>query len=107
VCHWKHVEQLRNIGIINSTRRSHLVGYFYTIYIRIHYGQNVEFERVSQGEDVFSLFFARWLLNELPYFKKLYFLPTNCVDVFYVDLEGKETGIISPIQNCSAPPKDT
>jgi len=32
VCRSKHVEQLRNIGIINSTTRSHLVGYFYTIY---------------------------------------------------------------------------
>jgi hypothetical protein len=31
VCRSKHVEQLRNIGIINSTTRSHLVGYFYTI----------------------------------------------------------------------------
>jgi hypothetical protein len=27
-----HVEQLRSIGIINSTTWSHLVGYFYTIY---------------------------------------------------------------------------
>jgi hypothetical protein len=33
VCRSKHVEQLRNIGIINSTTRSHLVGYFYRIYI--------------------------------------------------------------------------
>jgi hypothetical protein len=29
VCRSKHVEQLRNTGIINSTTRSHLVGYFY------------------------------------------------------------------------------
>jgi len=27
----KHVEQLRNIGIINFTTRSHIVGYFYKI----------------------------------------------------------------------------
>ena len=32
VCRSKHVEQLRNIGIINSTTRSHLFGHFYTIY---------------------------------------------------------------------------
>jgi hypothetical protein len=32
VCRSKHVKQLRNIGIINSTTRSHLVGYFYTIH---------------------------------------------------------------------------
>jgi hypothetical protein len=31
VCRSKHVEQLRNIGIINSTTRLHLVDYFYTI----------------------------------------------------------------------------
>jgi len=31
VCRSKHVEQLRNTGIINSTTRSHLVGYFYKI----------------------------------------------------------------------------
>jgi hypothetical protein len=33
VCRSKHVEQLRNAGIISSTTRSHLVGYFYTILI--------------------------------------------------------------------------
>jgi hypothetical protein len=31
VCHPKHVEQLRNTVIINSTTRLHLVGYFYEI----------------------------------------------------------------------------
>jgi hypothetical protein len=31
VCRPKPVEQLRNIGIINSTTRLHLVGYFYEI----------------------------------------------------------------------------
>ena len=33
MCRSKHVKQLINIGIINSTTRSHLVGYFYAIYI--------------------------------------------------------------------------
>jgi hypothetical protein len=33
VCRSKHVEQLRNIGIINSTTRSHLVSYFYRIWL--------------------------------------------------------------------------
>ena len=36
VCPSKHVEQLRNIGIINSTTRLHLVGYFCMIYKIIH-----------------------------------------------------------------------
>jgi len=32
VCRSKCIEQLRNTAIINSITRSHLVGYFYTIY---------------------------------------------------------------------------
>ena len=32
MCRPKHVEQLRNIGIINSTTRLHLVGSIYEIY---------------------------------------------------------------------------
>jgi len=32
----KHVEQLRNIGIINSTTRLHLVGSFYEFYMTMH-----------------------------------------------------------------------
>jgi hypothetical protein len=40
-CRSKHVEQLRNIGIINSTTRSHLVGYFYTIYNMTHGSINI------------------------------------------------------------------
>ena len=32
MCRSKHVEQLRNIGIINSTTLSHLVAYFYKIH---------------------------------------------------------------------------
>ena len=37
VCRSKHVGLLRNIGIINSTTRSHLVGYFCKIYIMMHW----------------------------------------------------------------------
>jgi len=36
VCRPKHVEQLRNNVIINSTTRLHLVGSFCEIYITIH-----------------------------------------------------------------------
>jgi hypothetical protein len=43
VCPSKHVEKLRNIGIINSTTRSHLVDYFYKIYIMMHESVNVRF----------------------------------------------------------------
>jgi hypothetical protein len=42
VCRSKHVEQLRNIGIINSATRSHLVVYFYKIYIMMHGSTNIK-----------------------------------------------------------------
>jgi len=38
----KHVEQLRNIGIINSTTRPHLVGSFFEIYITMHRSMNIK-----------------------------------------------------------------
>jgi len=41
VCRPKHVEQLRNTGIINSTTRSHIVGSFYEIYITMHGSMNI------------------------------------------------------------------
>jgi len=41
VCRPKHVEQLRNIGIINSTTQSYNVGYFYKIYITMHGSMNI------------------------------------------------------------------
>jgi hypothetical protein len=40
VCRPKHVEQLRNIGIINSTTRLHLVGSYYEICITMHGSMN-------------------------------------------------------------------
>jgi hypothetical protein len=39
-CRSKHVEQLRNIGILKSTIRLHLVGSFYEIYIAMHGSMN-------------------------------------------------------------------
>jgi len=41
VCCLKHVEQLRNNGVINSTTRFHLVGSFYEIYITIYGSTNI------------------------------------------------------------------
>jgi hypothetical protein len=43
VCRPKHVKQLRNIGIINSTTRLHLGGSFYEFYITIHGSMNIKF----------------------------------------------------------------
>jgi hypothetical protein len=37
----EHVEQLSNIGIINSTTKSHLVGYIYKIYVMMHGCMNI------------------------------------------------------------------
>ena len=41
MCRPKHVEQLRNIGIINSTTRLHLVGSFCEIYIAMQGSMNI------------------------------------------------------------------
>jgi hypothetical protein len=38
----KHVEQLRNIGIINSTTQSHLAGSFCENYITMHGSMNIK-----------------------------------------------------------------
>ena len=43
MCPPKHVDQLRNIGIINSTTRLHLVGSFYEIYITMHGSMNIRY----------------------------------------------------------------
>jgi hypothetical protein len=42
VCCPKYVEHLRNIGIINSTIRLHLVGSFYEFYITMHGSMNIK-----------------------------------------------------------------
>jgi hypothetical protein len=41
----QHVEQLKNIGLINSTTRFHLVGSFYEIYNTMHGSLNIKSER--------------------------------------------------------------
>jgi len=43
VCRPKHVQQLRNTGIINSTTRLHLVGSFYEFYITMNGSMNIKF----------------------------------------------------------------
>jgi len=43
VCRPKHVEQLRNTGIINSTTWLHLVGSFYEFYITMHGSMNTKY----------------------------------------------------------------
>jgi len=54
VCRRKHVEQLRNNGIINSTTQSHLVGSFYEIYVTMHGFMNMKF--IKEGFYVILLF---------------------------------------------------
>jgi len=50
MCRPKHVEQLRNIGIINSTTQLHLVGSFYEIYITMHGSMNIKYIKNIQGQ---------------------------------------------------------
>jgi len=52
MCRSKHVEQLRNIGIIDSTTRSHLVGYFYKTYIMMQGSMNISFSLKTDGSPV-------------------------------------------------------
>ena len=52
MCRSKRVEQLRNIGIINSTTRSHLVRYFYMICIMMHGSMNIKFLKSSMYRKV-------------------------------------------------------
>ena len=42
MCRQKHVEQLKNIGIISSSTRLHLVGSFYEFYITMHGSMNIK-----------------------------------------------------------------
>jgi hypothetical protein len=51
VCRPKHVEQLRNIEIINSTTRLHLVGPFYEIRITMHGSMNIKFRFKLQRQN--------------------------------------------------------
>jgi len=44
LCRPKHVEQLRNSGIINNTSRLHLVGSFYEFYIAMHGFMNIKYK---------------------------------------------------------------
>jgi hypothetical protein len=44
MCRPKHVEQLRNTGIINSTTQLHLVGSFYEIFNTMHWSINIKFK---------------------------------------------------------------
>jgi len=47
VCRSKHVEQLINTGIINSSTRLHLVGYFCMICSMMHGSTHIKFIKES------------------------------------------------------------
>jgi len=51
----KHAEQLRNIGIINSTTRLHLVGSFYEFFITMHGSMNIKFIVVTRSGRKFNV----------------------------------------------------
>jgi len=63
VCRSKHVQQLRNIGIINSTTGSHLVGYFYMIcfdllrFIEVSGDSSRTIKAKNKDNEVFKIIF--------------------------------------------------
>jgi hypothetical protein len=57
MCRPKHVEQLRNIGIINSTTPSHLVGPFYEIYITMHGSVNIKYSVLFEHRIILDFHF--------------------------------------------------
>jgi len=80
VCRSKHIEQLRNSGIINSTTRSHLVGYFYTICIMMYGSMNIKRNNELDADFLPMLYLimlsAKWL-NSISALKSLYKKITN------------------------------
>jgi len=65
VCRSKHFEQLRNTGIINSTTRSHLVGYFYTIYIMMHGSMNILLKHaIIQIKTLFVIVILKFVIKK-------------------------------------------
>ena len=75
MCRLKHVEQLRNIGTINSTTRSHLVGYFYTICVMMHGFMNIKWPLSLCICEVLSLILA--VDQRVPLLKILLFKELN------------------------------
>ena len=62
MCRPKHVEQLRNIGIINSATRLHLVASFYEI-IKNHVSFYIECMKDSRIQDAGNNTYVRIRLN--------------------------------------------
>jgi len=75
VCRPKHVEQLRNIGIINYTTQLHLVGYFYEIYITMHGSMNITFNLLKP---------TGHLMHQQFNIQQLYALPTLYLCVLHL-----------------------
>jgi hypothetical protein len=59
VCRPKHVEQLRNIVIINSTTRLHVVGSFYEKYPAFRFCGNYD-ELAASIKTWYDLFTGAW-----------------------------------------------
>jgi hypothetical protein len=68
VCRPKHVEHLRNIGIINSTTRLHLVGSFYEFYITMHGYMNIKLQNF--------VIFLKYTFSKVIFFSP-YFAPSG------------------------------
>jgi hypothetical protein len=56
VCRPKHVEQLRNSGIINSTTQSHIVDSFYEIYFTMHGSMNIKLSWIPAFREKWEMY---------------------------------------------------
>ena len=90
MCRSKRVEKLRNSGIINSTTWSHLVGYFYKIYVMMHGSMNIKFSSdFGFGRKLDTYFGGKVQPSEA-------FLLRNCVLYIFAYLCGPGTDSIHP-----------
>ena len=64
MCRSKHVQQLRNIGIINSAIRSHLVGYFYMICIMMHGSVNIIVSKLLKVKPINTAVVSEFQLHD-------------------------------------------
>ena len=76
MCRPKHVEQLRNIGIMNSTTRLHLVGSFYE--------KSVQFSLIIKAHEFVSINPLNPELNPICYLLALLGAP-SCQDLHQIE----------------------
>jgi len=95
-CRSKHVEQLINIGIINSSTLLHLVGYFCMIYTMMHGSTNnniIIIKVVIVVIMIMAFGLERFHLNNKSFLPHFYH-----IDVFYAKVYRDRASAILPLQ---------